>query len=529
MSIANLLDRLLEESVKVSVKEGRLLLVSPSGKIPQDVEQQVRSNKAALLEYFKRLDDAAKQVSGPPEILSLDTIRENLCYRQENWWRAVRVGRGFSPVATGFTFEGEYRQETLLDTFNTLAGRHKILKATFSIKGDSLYQEISDAPLVVEFKDLSGRDRQAAQTEISRMCERISRFPHIAGDDRLGATRQSLFCGGCARLGNNLIFVYLCVDHIISDGYSLKILADEFREIYRALMESRLPDLPELPFQYLDYVAWSNSLNAQDSEFNRRCHAFWKKHCDSLTVTRLAHEYQLTAKGSNEYQSEYIRFGISQPLTREFVSICRARKYPVFSAFITLFFVTVSRFMGQANPTIATILSGRDKLGTENLVGSFAEMVYAKLDIPKEISYGNLISECNGILNDIHENLFIDWTGYLREEISASYIAKDEKIGSGRKSSGPATGFAFSIEPGVSISEDQMVLYSEECTFARSKASYTSANFIWFRVLGYEERILCSMQYETRHFSREKMCELITLFKDTLGDFCGKQKHSGAP
>ncbi len=525
MGVAELLDRLLEADVKVSVKEDKLLLIPASDEIRNELKEEVRANKALLLEYLKKIQHSRKN-STLSDILIRNTLKEDLCYRQQNWWRAVRVGRGFSPVGTGFFLEGEYQQDSLIDSFRDLAERHKILKATLSIQGDTLYQEISDKPLNMEFYDLSHLDEQEAKLETSRISVRMSGFPHIPAEQSLGITDQTLVSAACANLGNNKIFICIYIDHIISDGYSIKILTDEFREIYRAKMELGNPDLSPLPFQYLDYVAWSNRLNAQDSIHLKKLHAFWKRHCEKLTVTRLSHEYGHSGKESNGYQSEHIRFGVAHILSKEFLSICRAKKYPIFSALITIFFVTVSRFMRQSNPTIATILSGRDKAGTENLAGSFAEMVYARLDIPEETPYGDLVTKCNHILNEIHENLFIDWTIYLRKEISASYIAKDEKAGPDRKSSGPSTGFAFSIEPGLNLSEEWMALYTEDCTYFRREASYISTNFIWFRILGYDEKILCDVQYETRHFSRDKIRDFIYLFKSLLEDFCAKQKHS---
>ncbi len=523
MSAAELLDRLLKADIKVSVNEDKLLLIPGFCEIPHELEEDVRANKALLLEYFKKIHNSRNN-STLSDIAFRNTLREDLCYRQLNWWRAVRVGRGFSPVGVDFFLEVDFRQEVLTDTFMYLAERHRILKATLSLKGDSLYQQISDKPLNVEFYDLSRLEEQEVKMEISKISGRMSGFPHIPEEQKLGTSDQALFSAACANLGNR-IYVCMYLDHIVSDGYSMGILADEFRKVYRARLESKDHGLSRLSFQYLDYVAWSNRLNRGGSAYSAKLHSFWKEHCKELTVTRLPHEYAVNNEEGVFFQSEHLRFGAAETLSKHFMTICKAEKYPVFSALITIFFVAVSRFMNQSSPTIATILSGRDKAGMESLVGSFAEMVYARLDIPDRVSYQDLVAACNNTLNEIHENLFIDWTIYLREEISASYIARDGEGETEGKRVGPSTGFAFSIEPGLNLSREQKALYTEDCTHVARKASYTSVNFIWFRIFGYDEKILCDLQYETKHFSRGKMIEFVCIFRDVLSDFCEKHRH----
>ncbi len=47
--------------------------------------------------------------------------------------------------------------------------------------------------------------------------------------------------------------------HIVSDGWSMQILIDEFVHLYSAWTQGREPELPELPIQYADYAIWQRA------------------------------------------------------------------------------------------------------------------------------------------------------------------------------------------------------------------------------------------------------------------------------
>ena len=44
--------------------------------------------------------------------------------------------------------------------------------------------------------------------------------------------------------------------HIVSDGWSMGVLVRELGAGYGALVQGRLPRLPELPVQYADFAVW---------------------------------------------------------------------------------------------------------------------------------------------------------------------------------------------------------------------------------------------------------------------------------
>ena len=58
------------------------------------------------------------------------------------------------------------------------------------------------------------------------------------------------------RLGEAEQLLLLTMHHVISDGWSLRVLARELSALYEAGLERRPSPLPELAIQYGDYAVW---------------------------------------------------------------------------------------------------------------------------------------------------------------------------------------------------------------------------------------------------------------------------------
>ena len=64
----------------------------------------------------------------------------------------------------------------------------------------------------------------------------------------------------------------MTVHHIAADGWSLAVLASEIEKLYAAFNRGMKP-FPELPFQFVDYVAWYRQ--AVDEQVVKRQLAWW--------------------------------------------------------------------------------------------------------------------------------------------------------------------------------------------------------------------------------------------------------------
>jgi non-ribosomal peptide synthetase component F len=60
----------------------------------------------------------------------------------------------------------------------------------------------------------------------------------------------------CSLLAEQEHVLLLTLHHIVSDGWSMNVLIDEFIRCYDAFDAGQAPQLPPLPIQYSDYALW---------------------------------------------------------------------------------------------------------------------------------------------------------------------------------------------------------------------------------------------------------------------------------
>src|SRR5205085_1726202 len=68
--------------------------------------------------------------------------------------------------------------------------------------------------------------------------------------------------------------------HIASDGWSLRILMNEFRELYQAFSQEQPDPLPPLKVQYADYALWQREWLA--GEVLEQQLRYWEKQLSEL-------------------------------------------------------------------------------------------------------------------------------------------------------------------------------------------------------------------------------------------------------
>ena len=72
-------------------------------------------------------------------------------------------------------------------------------------------------------------------------------------------TKGPLLRVGLIQLAADKHVLVVVMHHIISDGWSMQVLVNEFVARYQAEVEGTTLNLPELAIQYVDYAVWQRN------------------------------------------------------------------------------------------------------------------------------------------------------------------------------------------------------------------------------------------------------------------------------
>jgi amino acid adenylation domain-containing protein len=168
--------------------------------------------------------------------------------------------------------EGAIEPGQLIDALGLLVARHEALRIVVANENGTPQQYIRDADQVtITSHTLSGRELfENFVTEL------------LAQPMSLEKSCFNAHVVICQNAGGTNLYVVLDMHHLVCDGWSMQILADEFL----ALMEGRQLD-PD-PIQFIDWVEWSASRenNENDCEFWCQRAKTWGPESDLFAPSR---------------------------------------------------------------------------------------------------------------------------------------------------------------------------------------------------------------------------------------------------
>src|SRR5262249_20572729 len=155
---------------------------------------------------------------------------------------------------------------------NRIVERHEALRTTFQLVGEDPVQRI--APVEESNFALIEQDLRGF-AEAEQELERI-----ISGEasGEFDLERGPLIRGRLIRLKDERDeeqhALLLTMHHIVSDGWSMGVMAEELSVLYAAYREGKEDPLPELGIQYADYAVWQRG--RMEGELLSRQAEYWK-------------------------------------------------------------------------------------------------------------------------------------------------------------------------------------------------------------------------------------------------------------
>ncbi|MCP5048033.1 MAG: amino acid adenylation domain-containing protein, partial [bacterium] len=157
--------------------------------------------------------------------------------------------------------------------------------------------------------------------------------------------------------------------HIITDGWSMEVLTNEFRAIYAGL-KSGDPYIPEpLTIQYKDFAAWQNNL-LLDPEMISGAKSFWMQQLSgTLPALTLPYDSPPTPSGSRE--SAAYTFVIPDALAERMHQLTEESQSSLFMLLFAGFNLLLYRMTGQRDIVMAIPAATRRQEKLDKIVGMF--------------------------------------------------------------------------------------------------------------------------------------------------------------
>lgn len=203
---------------------------------------------------------------------------------------------------------------------------------------------------------------------------------------------------------------HVCVlgmHHIVSDGWSMGIVAREWGELYAARVEGRSAQLPENRLQYPDFAAWQRDRVEGGGDLESQVE-WWQKQLAGLAPLELPTDRPRPAVRSSAGAVHF--FELPESIYAGIKQLARERGVTLFMVLTAAVKALFARYSGQQDVAVGTSSSGRREEELESLVGFFVNTVVLRSRVESEMSFAALLDQIKETVFDAfaHEDVPFD-------------------------------------------------------------------------------------------------------------------------
>ncbi|MEM9275513.1 MAG: amino acid adenylation domain-containing protein, partial [Cyanobacteria bacterium P01_F01_bin.143] len=350
--------------------------------LAQEIEQGIKSDSGISLTPIKKVSRSEKLP---------------LSFAQQRLWVLSQLEPD-SPaynIPAAFRLQGKLDVSALVKTFSTIIQRHEILRTTVTQVEDELVQiihpQVDFQPVVI---DIANLHQNLQDQEIKELVEKEAAQPFDLAKDLL--LRVTLI-----KLTDIEHIVLFTMHHVISDGWSMGILVNEFSAIYKAFVEGEPSPLPKLTLQYLDYAVWQREW-LQGDVLDKQL-SYWKQQLgNNLSVLELA--IANPQPEGRTFRGGQQKIRIDKDLSQNLQNLSTENGVTLFMTLLAAFKTLLHWYSNQEDIVVGTDIANRHQGEIENLIGFFVNQLVLRTDLSGNPTFKELLAKVRQVTLDAYAN-----------------------------------------------------------------------------------------------------------------------------
>lgn len=412
--IGQLLAELRQAKARVWADGDRLRYQAPKGALAPELLDELRARKAEVLEFCRaaQAETSAEALEPIPRDGDLP-----ISLAQQRLWVLDRLEGPSAAynIALALRFRGALDVDALRLSLTALMERHEPLRTAFRAEGETIRQVIAPAmPLPCTEVDLSPLPAE----------QRLPEARRLAGEEALrpfDLSRAPLVRFVLWRLDGEDHVLLINLHHIIADGRSIEVVAEELRACYGAYREGRRAQLPQLRVQYADFARHQRRWLKEDVLQGQL--DYWKRQLAGLPPllelpTERSRPPVYAAGGA------YFRRPLESNLVDRLRQLARQSGASLNMVLLAGAAALLARHTSRDDIPIACPATHRNRPELEGLVGFFINTLVLRFDLSGNPSFRELLQRTRAMVADAFANQDVPFDKLmetLRPERNPSY------------------------------------------------------------------------------------------------------------
>jgi tyrocidine synthetase-3 len=293
-------------------------------------------------------------------------------------------------MAQGLLLKGSLQAAWLKKAVETTVHRHESLRTVFKQQPSGEIRqyiiEANEAVIAWEYTDISGLIQPDAALKDIYAGEQLTPFDLEKGP---------LLRIHLVKITADTHAFFYTMHHIISDGWSMQVLAKEVINAYNIYSRGAIPDLPPLQLQYKDYAGWLQS--QLEGEALQQQEQYWMQQmAGELPVLNLfAGKMRPPMK---THRGRSIRTTLMNGRVDVLQQFCKAEGVTVFMVLLAGIKALLYRYTGLEDIIAGIPIAGREQQELEDQIGIYLNTLALRTRFAGTDSFSELLAKEKEVL-----------------------------------------------------------------------------------------------------------------------------------
>jgi len=172
------------------------------------------------------------------------------------------------------------------------------------------------------------------------------------------------------------------------------VLTRELGALYTAEVRGEPSPLPELMVQYADYAAWQREW-LQGEVLDEQLSYWWRQLAGAPPVLQLPADKARPPMQS--HRGSRVTMQVDSETTRQLKALSRRHNTTLFITVLAGFQALLSRWSGETDIVVGTVVAGRNKAETEGLIGFFVNTLAIRTDLYGDLTVAELLARATEV------------------------------------------------------------------------------------------------------------------------------------
>lgn len=283
-----------------------------------------------------------------------------------------------------FHLHGPLQVDALAQALTDLVERHEILRTTFhSGRGDPVQRVAPAWEVPLPLLDLSKLPAEEQDLQLQREIEQRVRLRFQL--DQLPLAHWYLF-----KLAEERHVLLHVEHHFVHDGWSFGIFLNELRTCYLARSAGRIPQLPPVSAQYIDYVHWQR--NWLSSPHAQAQQDYWVQLLKGAPPL-LELPTDRPTPPIQRFQGKAQRITLPASLATAMRQLCQQEGVTLFVGLYAAYIALLHRLTGSDDLCVGTAVANRQLKASEGMMGMLVNTIALRNQLSPEMPFSHLLQQ----------------------------------------------------------------------------------------------------------------------------------------